>query len=476
MGRQLTGRRIIKTDADYIDESNILKVLDNAYAVHQINREEIKYLYNYYKGRQPILDREKSVRPEINNKVVINRANEIVSFKVGYLMGDPVQYVARGNDISEVLTSDLSVLNTYMFEENKSSKDKELCEWFEICGTSYRMVLPATEDYGDNAPFEIYTLDPRSTFVIYNNGLGNKPIMGVTYVTLEDGTNVYTCYTKDMCYKVDGDVLISAVPHQLGDIPIIEYVANNARLGAFEIVLSLLDAINQTASDRVNGIQSFVEALMVFKNVDVSGSDIQQIKALGAVKIPADGDIKIISEELNQGQTQTLVDDMYQTVLSICAMPNRNGRNGSTSDTGAATTIRDGWQNAEASAKDAELVFTLAEKKFIRLAIRITNELRNMSLSPSDIDIRFTRRNYENIAAKSQVLIAMLNNDKIHPKLAFEHSGMFTDPEIAYAMSVKYAEEKAKADLAELESFRNYEVDKAKEEINDNTETSVDDE
>lgn len=52
-----------------------------------------------------------------------------------------------------------------------------------------------------------------------------------------------------------------------------------------------------------------------------------------------------------------------------------------------------------------------------------------------------TRRNYENIQSKSQVLTTMLGNSKIHPLLAFQHSGLFVDPERAYAMSVKYYEE-----------------------------------
>jgi hypothetical protein len=38
----------------------------------------------------------------------------------------------------------------------------------------------------------------------------------------------------------------------------------------------------------------------------------------------------------------------------------------------------------------------------------------------------------------------MLQQPKIHPMLAFSHCGMFTDPESAYAMSMKYYEEEQK--------------------------------
>ena len=58
-----------------------------------------------------------------------------------------------------------------------------------------------------------------------------------------------------------------------------------------------------------------------------------------------------------------------------------------------------------------------------------------------DIDSRFTRRNYDNIQSKSQVLVSMLQQNKIHPRLAFTSCGLFCDAENAYQMSMDYYEE-----------------------------------
>jgi hypothetical protein len=89
------GRRVITTDVAEINESNVLDELGKAINAHSFNKNEIEYLYNYYKGKQPILDRIKEIRPEINNKIVENRANEIVTFKVSYSFGKPIQYINR---------------------------------------------------------------------------------------------------------------------------------------------------------------------------------------------------------------------------------------------------------------------------------------------------------------------------------------------------------------------------------------------
>lgn len=203
-GRTLAGRTVIYTDVDNIDRSNVVQVLNKALETHDVNKSDIQYLYDYYKGKQPILNRVKDIRPEINNKLVENRANEIVSFKVGYLMGEPIQYVCRGG--SDAFSEAINQLNEFVFAEDKAAKDKELADWFTICGTSYRMVLPDSTDDADEAPFEIYTLDPRYSFVVYHSGLGNKRKMGVKYIVLQDNSIVYSVYTDKMYFEVKDDM------------------------------------------------------------------------------------------------------------------------------------------------------------------------------------------------------------------------------------------------------------------------------
>ena len=86
-------------------------------------------------------------------------------------------------------------------------------------------------------------------------------------------------------------------------------------------------------------------------------------------------------------------------------------------------------------------MFKKSEKKMLKLVLRICRDLGDINLGLKDIDMKFTRRNYEAIQSKSQVLVSMLQQPKIHPMLAFTHCGLFTDPESAYAMSMKYHEE-----------------------------------
>ena len=377
---EMYGRRVITTDATEITSENIVVELNNAFNEHSVNRSEIEYLWNYFRGKQPILERKKEIRPEICNKIVENRANEIVSFKVGYLCGEPIQYVGRNSD--ELVSKAISELNEMMFSENKATQDKEVVEWQMICGTAYRLVLPDEVGNEDDAPFEMHTLDPRDTFVVYSSEVGNKPVFAVKYRTNKENERIASVYTNNGYWKLINDKVVEHKPHALGIIPIFEYPANNARQGAFEIVLPLLDAINTVASNRLDGVEQFVQAFIKFINCDITSEDFEKLKEMGAIKVKStDGqqaDVDLVTNELNQVQTQTLVDYLYQTVLTICGIPNRNGGS-STSDTGSAVLLRDGWSLAEARAKDSELMFKKSEQEVLKLILRIIRDTQGLS-------------------------------------------------------------------------------------------------
>lgn len=453
-----TGRKKILVNTESITSENIIKYLKEAINTHEKNQREENYLYEYYKGNQPILNREKKIRPTINNKIVVNKANEIVSFKTGYLLYSPIQYASKSNGQSD----EISTLNSYMDIKNKVTIDKEVVDYMHICGVGVKILLQS--DDGDDIPFDMYSADPRDTFVIYSATLiGEPPIMGVRHYIDVDSTgvlktNVYECYTKDMYYKIREEQIVQQAGNALKQIPIIEYPLNNARIGAFEIVLSLLDAINNVQSNRNDGIEQFVQSLLLFHNVDIDTEKVETLNEIGAIKFrdinpSLQGEIKYLVSQLDQTNTQTLVDDLVDSVLAIVGMPPTKN-NGSSAETGMATIMQDGWYLAEARAKDTENLFKASERQLLKLVTYICNNTSDLKLDYKDIDIKFTRKNYENIQSKVQVLIAMLQNEKIAPRLAFATANLFPDSEGAWIESKEYMAQQANEQGKEVNAIQ----------------------
>lgn len=441
----LTGRRKIKTNVEEVVAGNVVDVVTNAMAIHAQNAAEISYLYGYYKGRQDILDKTKFVRENINNKVCINRANEIVTFKTAYLLNEPIQYISRGG--SDAKSREISELNEYMRAEDKESKDKEIVDWMHICGVADRLVLTdEMANVEDGAPFYIYTIDPRDAFVIYSSRIGERPMAGVIIQYDENDEKVITVYTKTACFTIHGDS-VTEQAHTLGDIPLVEYVNNEARMGAFETVIPVLNAINTLESNAVDSVQDFVNGFDVFQNCDIDDGAYSELGIGGkAVKIKTvtqgmEAKVYRVASEINQSGVQQRVDDLTDAYLTICGMPNRNGGS-STSDTGQAVIFRDGWSEAESRAKDTEKLYVRSERQFLRVVLRICSVKSPLGLELKDIGVNFARKSLNNLQSRFQCLCEGLNSDFIHPESVFNAFGdIFGDKAKAYQMALAWHEQ-----------------------------------
>ena len=439
--RNLFGRRVIFSIEQDITDENIVRVIEQAYLDHLKNRDEIQFLWDYFKGKQPSLYRKREYRPELTQRICENRANEIVNFKVGYIAGKPIKYVASVD--GEQVSASVSKLNDLMRIIGKETKDKELIEWCMIGGIAYRYVVQ-NKNLLLRSPFNLYTLDPRNTFVIRKNDFSKRVIAGVNYVTDVNQNITFTIYTDDAVYTmVKGSGKFTKERNTFGVIPIIEYQNNSARQGAFEIVLSLLDAINDFDCARNEAVQQFVQSLMVLYNCQVEeGTDANTIRQAGMILLKSTSDskadIKILAEQLDQSQNQTLKDDMYNAVLQICGVPSQSAAGTSDSSNNGAVVLKNGWEGAETRAEAFEAMYRMPEQEMLTVVSVLCQGIAGIQFNPTDLDIKFTRRNYENILSKSQTLVTMLNNDKVHPQKAYEASGLFVDTEEAYRMGMDW--------------------------------------
>lgn len=433
------GRRPIFSAVEVVTRENLLPVLQSALAVHAQNSAEIDTLWRYARGDQPILGRKKKVRPDICNRIVENHAMEIAQFTSGYFLGEPVTYVMRGDRTGN--HDGIRTLNDAMHLCGKASHDKNMSMWMAVCGVGYRMILPVPAG-DDEAPFALDTPDPRYTFVVYYSGFGGRRLLGARQISVQRGDQavMLVCgYTRDHYFEVESGEVTRWEPHKLGDVPIFEYRLNMARMGSFEAALPLLNAINTVQSNRVDGIEQFVQAFLKFKNCQLDQDKLNEFIEQMAIMLPPndighDADVDFVSAELNQTQVQTMVDYLYDQVLAICGLPTSTKGGASTSDTGAAVFLRDGWSQCEARARDTELLFKESERRFLSLAILILRmKKEGFALGAADTECKFTRRQHDNLQSKTQALLAMLEAG-IEPATAIATSGLFNDPmDVAFA-------------------------------------------
>lgn len=435
---RLFGRKALMSSYTEINESNIEKAFAEIRSDFEANSMQCETLWKYYRGDQNILYRTKTKRPEICNRAVVNCPLEIVNFKSGYSFGEPVQYVCRASGEDEGISQRVADLNEFMYGAGKFGLDKELGDWLFTCGTAYRMIMSGD----DIQPFRIDTLDPRNTGVAYSADFGRAPVMAIQRKRDENGDTVFWCWTADYVYKLSGGLLVSKEPHAMGFIPIFEYTTGNARLGAFEPAMGLIDALNIIENNRVDGVEQFVQFFMKCVNVKLDPEQYAELRDAGLMSFTSDpgnpGDVNPVTVELDQSQTQVLAEDIYQQILIKCDMPDRNGANRTTGDTGQAVILRDGWSAAESYARSIEMFFKPVEQRFIGAALKLCSMRGyDLGLKVSDIGIKFTRNMTDNLLTKTQGLQNELEAG-IHPRICIANCGLFSDPEQVYLDSIEY--------------------------------------
>lgn len=425
------GRTIIYTNQNRIDESNIVQELDKALVFHTQNATEIEYLDRYYRGDQPILYRKKEVRPEVNNKVVENIALFIVETKTSEMVGEPIQFVLRGTD--ENKSRQIAELNSIMESEDKAFYDIELCRWRSICGTAYRFIgtnEASNEPLLDESDFFISVEDPRNTFVVYHNN--GRPAFSCQIRKTTEGNNLYFCYTKGEWFEIVGGEIVNRGVNGNFAIPVIEYPNNERRLSDIELSITITDEINKMSSDRANGIEQFVASWVKFVNVDVDLETFRSLRSEGALVVKSNNgsdnkaDVDIMSQELNQTESQVAVNDLFEKLLIIHGLADRQTNTGG--DTGSAVTLRNGFYSMEKRSELAEPIFKRAERNALRIILNRLRINKQFTLVPSDVEIKISRTKSDNMQMKAQVL-QMLLQSGVKYERALKTIGLFADPE-----------------------------------------------
>ena len=304
-------------------------------------------------------------------------------------------------DMLNLYSDEVTALNAKMKVIGKHKLDDELTEWLYVAGQGYRYLKRSKR--GSRAEFQIATVDPSQCFVVYHSGVFREPLMAVYISHTYEGLPIYTCYTPDRQWIIAADELtadkvIKGKMNPHGFIPIIEYKLNARRQGPLELVIPILNAINELASDRLNDVAQFVQAFMVFMNCEIDEENMRNFMELGAIMIKqtnaiAPADIRTEDRKLDQTQTQIFADGLYEQYLLVSGMPNREGNTGG--DTGEAVSRRNGWEEAEMIMRSEEQEFIYSEYDLLERVLGILREDSDFHLELSDLEVKFTKPELE---------------------------------------------------------------------------------
>lgn len=431
------GRQRIILDFEEVTPANVVDVLNKALYIHGQNRRDCDYLIKYFLGDQDILYRPSPENSNVNNRTVVNYAYPITREIVGYTFGNAIEFVAKDSNKQDEVTK---ISDMFEYE---GSYYYDICNaiYGSICGVSYAITLPSpdiTKDNTPDVPFIVDSLDPRYTFVVQANTIGNPQIMSCTTIIKKDGKKEYICYTNK--YKmtvVDGMKRVITEVNPIGLDPITMIENSLFLTGDWEQAISVMNAANLVTSDSLNDIEGTIRSLLVILGAefdeDEDDADLKKIKKnrLLTLFAPNGGnvDAKYISPQLDSNSVQNIRDYLDEARNIITGIPDRES-NGNGGDTGLAVMNRNGWTDIEIVARLKELFYLRGKNKQLGVTLAILKKLGLVSseLKVMDIDVKPKRHTLDNISAKTTAFSTLVATGELATIDALELSSLTNRP------------------------------------------------
>ncbi|MFS9356564.1 phage portal protein [Streptococcus mitis] len=376
---------------------------------HSTEGSRLKKLKSYYLGEHAILNHKRRNENAPNYKTVANHAKDIADTATGYFMGNPIKYnnTAEG-DIDELLTA---------FDGAEIDQvDAQNALNMAIYGRAYEYIY-AKEGLTE---LDSTSIDPENTFMVYDDSIERKPLFAVYYYQVKDDTKDTTKYqaevfTENLHYHLvlrstdSGTSQIEeATPHNLGQIPIIEYRNNHFAIGDYEQQISLIDAYNSLMGNRVNDKEQAVESILVLYGTQLADTPedakiaMKILSEEGLLELPGDSArAEFLKNTLDESDTEILRKALKEDIYTFSHVPNLTDKNFAGNTSGVAMEFK--LMGLEMITKTKEANYKRGLRQRIAIFAHYLG-MKQIALESHSIVPQFSRGLPKNLLEISQIV------------------------------------------------------------------------
>ncbi len=391
----------------YMEKSSIESLTEaDIRDIIQENSFDMKYanLNDYYIGKHAILNLTKKDSTAPNNRLVNNMAKYITDTATGYFIGQPVIY----NSDNEEYMNAIQDIFDYNDEQDHNM---ELAKQCSICGSCFEMLY-----IDEDCKIRFAKVKPGDLIMIYETGVSNplaairtiysKDKRGNTIRKVEFWNAYQTLYFRSIN---NGHLNLEEIQeHYWQDVPFVEYINNEERLGDFEGVISEIDAYNKAQSNTANYFQYNDDAILkVTKLGDVSSQDIADMKEKGAIVLEDGGDVSWLLKTIDDTALENHKKRLREDIHLGANVPNMTDEAFGGNLSGVAVSYKL-W--------GLEQVCAIKERKFkrglqrrIELITNILNVKGVVTYNYMDISMKFRRNQPQNILEMAQIITMLAN-------------------------------------------------------------------
>ena len=368
---------------------------------HKTLNVRYEELLNLYIGNHAILNQAEKAAYKPDNRLVVNYAKYITDTFNGFFMGIPV----KTSHENEKVSGYIQMLESY---NDIDDSNAELAKKCSIYGHAYELLF-----LDENAQVGIVNVDPRECFVIYDNAIRENALFGVRYTVDSEGGTIGTISDLERIryfYIKNGELGYIDEKEQVnyfGEIPIVEYVENEERQGAFENVETLINAYNKALSEKANDVDYFADAYMKILGAEIDKDTLNQIKDNRIINLEGAETDRLIVEFMEKPNADTtqenLINRLERQIFTISMVANINDENFGTSSGIALKYKLQSMMNL-ANTKERKFV------KGFNKRFRLISSLPNSAITLEDtigLQYQFTKNTPDNLKEEAETALLL---------------------------------------------------------------------
>lgn len=376
----------------------------------QYQRPRLQVLEDYYKGNNVTIlsGQRRKEEHQADNRAVHNFAEYVVNIYQGYMFGIPLKTTHEDKDTNNKLLE----MN---IDNDADEHNSELGLNLSIYGRAYELVYRGQDDKD-----KFTNISVHNTFVVYDETVEEKPIVGVRYLKgdYSDDETVYVYTDNEIArYSRGKDGTLTKIEptteeeinqsiNNFPGVPINEYKNNKFRMGDYEAVLTLIDLYDGAQSDIANYSQDLNDAMLVIiGNLEIDTEEAKHQKQYNLLVLKTEpnvngseskADAKYLYKQYDVQGSEAYKTRIANDIHLFTATPNLNDEHFSGVQSGESMKYKLFLLEQKRSIK--ERLFKKALRNRYRLISGMSDKASEGAFDVEDIRIVFSENLPENIA------------------------------------------------------------------------------
>ena len=276
-----------------------------------------------YESDHDILHAERKAAHKPDNRIVVNFPKYIVDTINGFFIGNPIKVLADDEAVSDYV----EFLDQYNDQDDNNAELSKLCD---IYGKGYEVYYT-----DENAELCITYCSPIEASMIFDDSIVERPMYFVRRWMDRENHEYGEISDKGYkrSFKVTGGLqwLTEWELHNFDDVPATEFIENAEKQGAFEPVLTIVNAYNKAISEKANDVDYFADAYLKILGAALDADGAKHIRDSRIINFEGDDAGKLVVEFMNKpdGDTtqENLLERLERLIFQISMVANISDEN-----------------------------------------------------------------------------------------------------------------------------------------------------